>query len=119
MRLLSRFSSDSIVFLSNRGGKISFHVAVHGLWDLMGLDAETFEAELNDGRFMPRVVESERDAMRELSLSSAAEGKNFCASFRITNARGETVSLYLKTDYVHDEYSDVEYIVTLRRREEH
>ena len=118
MRLLSRFSSDSIVFLRNRGGRISFHVAVHGLRDLIGLDTEAFEAELNSGQFMLRVPEDERGAMRELSLSSAAAGTDFCSSFRITNARDEMISLYLKTDYVHDEYSDVEYIVTFRRREE-
>lgn len=117
MRLLSRFSSDSIVFMRHKGDSVTFQVAIHGLADIMGLDHDAFEAELNNLTFMQRVLEDDRPTLREFSLSTAARGENFCSSFRMVNARGETISLYLKTDYVHDDNTDVEYIVSFRRRE--
>ena len=117
MRLLSRFSSDSIIFMRSRSGHVSFQVAVNGLQEVLGLSTAEFEAELNSLAFMGRVVEEDRASLRCLSVSTATEGRDFQFPFRLKNARDEVVSLYLKTDYVHDENTDVEYIISIRRRE--
>ena len=117
MRMLSLFSSDSIVFLRNRKERYSFHVVVHGLHEDLGLDQAAFEAELNDQSFFRRIVEEDRAPLRQLSLDSEAHGEGFHVPFRLKNARGEVIALDLKTDYVHDENTDVEHIICFRRQE--
>ena len=117
MRMLSLFSTDSIVFLRNRKGKYSFHVVIHGLYADLGLDQAAFEEELNSQAFFNRIVEEERAGLRRLSLDSATQGQGFHVTFRLVNTRNEVITLDLKTDYVHDENTDVEYIICFRRRE--
>lgn len=119
MELLSRFSTDSIVFLRSHSAKERYQVAVHGLRDFLGLTQEDFQRELNTGRFSQRVEDSDlREQLREIARTSAAEKRSFHFSFRLKNARGEWVGLLVKTDYVHDEYSDVEHIVIFRKQED-
>ena len=116
MRLLSKFASESIVFLRNKDGGWYYQVIVHGLRSDIGLSQEEFERELNSGAFLSRLCTGEGERLRELS-GSLKDGKMPGMFLRMRNRAGEQVELYLKIDYVHDEYSNVEYILMFRMRE--
>ena len=115
MNLLSWFSTDSIIFLSKHDDHWSFQIPVHGLRDAMGLSKEELQQELNEGTFYQRLDESARQQLWKITMDSEEERKGFRFPFRMKNAVGEQVELYVKTDYVHDAYSDVEYIIMLRQ----
>ena len=114
MRLISAYSSSSMVFMRRKANGFSFQVVVHGLRDAMGLSAEEFEAELNDGRFYTRVDEDARQQLRNMGFHSEEVQKSFSFHVTITNARGEPVGMHMKADIVHDDYSDVVYILHFR-----
>ncbi|MBO4915488.1 MAG: EAL domain-containing protein [Oscillospiraceae bacterium] len=117
MRLLSKFSSESIVFLRRRGGKWLYQVVVHGLRNQMGISRSEFERELNDGSFQNRLSSESGDTLRELSTESIAQGKIPGSFLHMRCASGEYIDVYMKIDHVHDEYSDAEYILAFRLRE--
>ena len=118
MHLLSKFSSESIVFLRRRGVAWVYQVVVHGLRDRIGLSRSEFESELNSGEFLNRLSAS--DSARLRGLSDAPEdnpGKSPGSFLHMRGRDGADIELYLNIDYVHDEYSDVEYILAFRPRE--
>ncbi len=117
MRLLSKFSSESIVFLRHIGDKWKYQVVVHGLRDRMGLSGDEFELELNSGRFLERLEADEGARLNKLEKDKMKVGPTGVA-FKMTDQSGKKLELYLKIDYVHDEYSNVEYILMFRPREE-
>lgn len=119
MELLSRFSTDSIIFLRSHSAKERFQVAIHGLQDFLGLTQEEFQRELNAGLFSRRVEDPRiQEQLREITRTSASEKRSFHFAFRLKNARRKSVGLLVKTDYVHDEYSDVEHIIIFRKLED-
>ncbi len=117
MRLLSKFSSESIVFLRREGDILRYQVVVHGLRESMGLTKAAFERELNNGAFLARLRGETSGELRELIARDTENGTTGIA-FEMDDPAGKKLKLYLKLDYVHDEYSSVEYILAFRRREE-
>ena len=116
MRLLSKFSSETIVFLRRKGRTWQFQVIVHGLREAIGVSRTNFEYELNSGSLLNRLDRDDCVALMELSRSKAQESAPGFI-LHMTKDSGEPIELYLKIDYVHDEYSDVEYILMFRVRD--
>ncbi len=116
MRLLSEYSSETILFLLRHGETWEYRVVVHGLRDATGLDAKEFERELNEGNFY-RYVDSE--TMKKLTRLTVLDQprKGVGMGFHATSAAGEPLELFMKIDYVHDVDSEVEYILMLRLRD--
>ena len=116
MRLLSRFSSESIVFLRKEKSGWVCQVVVHGLEKKMGLSKDDFERELNQGGFYSRIEEKSKSALFHM-INLNEKTTDFGLPFRMTNANGELIEIYLKVDVVNDEYSNVARIVMFRTRE--
>ena len=118
MKLLSRFSSESIVFIRRVKDTTRAQVVVHGLERAMGLSVEAFEKELNQGGFYTRIAEEDRPSLKAL-VNTIGGGKNkerdLSLTFRILNARGEPLEIHLTVDVVHDEYSNVERIIMFQQ----
>ncbi len=117
MKLLSRFSSESIVFLRHYGDEWAYQVVVHGLRTVMGMSEAEFQRELNDGSFYQRMSDSDGEEMGEI-LVDAGVGASPGVSFLMRRDEGEPIRIYMKMDYVSDEYSNVEYILMFRLRED-
>ncbi|MBR3570581.1 MAG: EAL domain-containing protein [Oscillibacter sp.] len=118
MRLLSRFCSESIVFLRRRNGQWLSQIVVHGLEDAIGLSKEEFRRELDEGGFYRRFDDTAREILYAMLEASEEDELNFGFPARILNAKGDMEQLYVKIDFVHDEYSEVERILMFRKREE-
>ncbi len=114
MGLLARFSPETIIFLHRHENVSHFQVAVHGLEHVLEMTAESLQSELNARIFSRRLHNGKGSQLCELIASAVTEGKNLDTSFRMNNNRHETVHLHLTVTLVHDEYSDVEYILFLR-----
>lgn len=56
MKLLSDYSSDTVVFLAKGLKASSFKVIINGLEQYTGLDSKELEAELNSGSFFKRIA---------------------------------------------------------------
>ncbi len=117
MRLLSKFSSESIVFLRHIGDQWRYQVIVHGLRNDIGMTKTAFEKELNNGDFLTRLRSESGGEYRALTVKDTEEGTTGIA-FEMDDPEGRKLKLYLKVDYVHDEYSNVEYILMFRKRED-
>ncbi len=117
MKLLSDYSSESIVFMSRRGGRWRYQVAAHGLCDVLGLSVEEFERELNSGRFFRRLDEGAVEWLAELAQGEPPK-ESLGRRLVVENAKDGPAELFVKIDYVHDENSDVDYILALRLRED-
>ncbi len=114
MELLARFSPETVIFLHHHGNRSFFQVAVHGLEYVLGMSADFLQEELNDRIFCKRLHDGKGSQLCEAVTSAIQSGRNLDISFRLMNKRGETVHLHLTATLVHDEYSDVEYILFLR-----
>ena len=118
MELLSRFSSRSVIFLTQRYGKNSFEVVAHGLESVMKLSKAQFERELNDGTFYDRVCPEERKALFEQCMSTVPERKGFASHFTMNATDGTPLRLFIKADNVDEEDSDVKCIISIRNEQE-
>lgn len=118
MRLLSRFSSESVVFLRRRKGRWLSQIVVHGMEDVIGLSKEDFRKELDEGGFYRRFDDTAREILYAMLEASEEDELNFGFPARILNADGKAEKLYVKVDFVHDERSEVERILMFRKREE-
>ena len=115
MRLLSRFSTDSIIFMRRKHGEWRHYVVVHGLEGKLGMSAKTFEKAMNDKSFYSWVQGDAIDAIRKTISESLRDSLSFDFSFEVRlPATGETLKLHMKADHVNDESSKVEYICSLR-----
>lgn len=115
MNLISRFSSDSIIFLLRRKDKISFEVAAHGLEDEMGISKDQLEAELNSGSFYSRILPEDRMRLGKLSMDSLKMEKGFSTSFTMLDSHDRRIRYNIQSDYVNDETSDVKGILSIRK----
>lgn len=115
LRLLSDVSTDSIVFMRRRGVEWSFRVVIHGLAKAMGLSAEEFQYELNDGRFDQRMEPEVRKQYKQLILNTTTKTEMFSPPFNIIAADGHNLKMQIRFNCVHDENSGVEHILTFRR----
>ncbi len=114
VRLLSRVSRDSIVFMRCQENKWSARVVVHGLRDETGLTQEELQQEYDDGTFYQRVPEDLRKRLLRFLTASKTEQGEFSQPFRFRRPDGGEVDLKAWLYGVHDWSSGVEYILVLR-----
>ena len=117
MRLLSKYLASTVLFLSRTEEGLRYEVGIHGLSDLMGMDAETFQNSLNAGEFC-RYVQGSQDIPHwqytELFINQIRERQK---EFRICLPNGKNLRLIARADAVTDAKSAVVYIVSLRNAE--
>ncbi|MBR1820385.1 MAG: EAL domain-containing protein [Clostridia bacterium] len=118
MELLARYSSHTVVFLVQRHGNVAFEIAAHGMEQNLKLTKSRLEAELNSGEFYARVADGDRERLMRLCLDAIHDGKNFSARFTMRAADGADLDMFIKSDYVDDEASDVKCIISLRLADE-
>ena len=110
LRLISQYTSDTIVFMHKRTGGYRFDVAAHGLAELTGMTAEEVEAEFNDRSILERVDTETLEGMRDY----VAESLSSLLSFTVKNARGEDVAIVMKADVIDSPETDVIRILDFR-----
>ena len=118
MKLLSKYLSDCVILLIYRHGRVSFQVAAQGLEKEMGLTREKMEAELNSGRFFYHIGKDDRDRITAEIKRSIENRQNYSAQFDMAGAEGKILSLYLKSDFVDEQTSDVKSIISIECRQE-
>ncbi|MBE7008152.1 MAG: EAL domain-containing protein [Ruminococcaceae bacterium] len=114
MRLLSRLSLDTVMFLFRTDGERYFRVATHGLAKELGMGADELEKELNSGAFAARVAPEEREALRRYVEERGARMEDYSPPFTVKTARG-ALRLRLRVSSVLDKSGGAEHIVVLHK----
>jgi hypothetical protein len=114
IRLLSRATTDSVVFMRRRGDGWAFRVELYTLREQLGLTQEQLRLELENGSFYERIESDGRERLLAFAMESEAGPERFSEPFYVRSAGGESVPLRAWFDPVHDRDSGVEYIVVLR-----
>ena len=117
MEVLSRFYSNCIIFLTRRSDRYEFEVAAQGLEKEMGLSKEQLEEELNSTKFYARILPEYREGLLKKCMQ-APLGVSFSSRFEMLNNNGEAVNLYIRSDYVAEETSEVKCILVIARPQE-
>ncbi len=118
IRLLSRFSPETMIFLHRREGKSRFRVALHGLEAHLGLSAGQLQKELSTGAFRQRIREPGGASVCEALAGAVTADAPLSLLFTLAVPDGRPLLLRLQAMPVHDEYSDVDYLLILRIPEE-
>ena len=113
MRLLSRFSSDDVVFVRHKGDSYKYRVVIHGLESRMGLSGKEFEKLLNSGELYRSMPPDEAARLGEVTMAALENKQPFEFDFTVT-LNGRPLRLHMKNDHVDDKGSKVEYICTFR-----
>ena len=114
MRLLSAFSSDDVVFVSRKGDGYKYKVIIHGLEKRTGLSGKDFEKQLNSGELYRHMNPEEAERLRLVTRDALKEHRPMEYDFNLDLSNGDAVRLHMKTDYVQDSNSKVEFICTFR-----
>ncbi|MBR1821717.1 MAG: EAL domain-containing protein [Clostridia bacterium] len=114
MRLLSKFSSDDVVFVRRKGEGFKHRVIIHGLESRLGISAKAFEKALNSGELYGWVEPREVAGLAEVTRNAIQNQAPFEFDFTLTVPGGEPMKLHMKTDYVSDRSNKVEYICIFR-----
>ena len=112
MKLISRFSSDTVVFLRHIEDIWKFSVIVHGTKDALGLSRAELQDELDSMRILDRVDDATRRQLTE--MTHASENESASLQFKVTNVKGQPIELHLRIDAVNDPSSDVTAIFAFR-----
>lgn len=112
LRLVSRYSSDSLVLVSRIENKWVYRVASNGLANVLDLTPEKLEEELNNGEFAKKVLNREelKDFMQRAKVY-AEEKKNFQQTFLVRSGVGKTLGVHLQFIYVGNESDNVLYVM--------
>ena len=114
MRLLSKYSSDDMVFIRRKGDKWRHRVIVHGLEDRLGMTAREFENLLDSGEVL-QMLPSDAAQEVDLRITTALDSNRPVEErFTLTPPNAPPVRLHMKADPVHEKGSKVEFISTFR-----
>ena len=114
MRLLARFSSDSIIFTRRGESGLQRELVVHGLEARCGVSREEMEKALNDESFYRWTEGGKTFSPAALRRFFETHTGAFETEFMLHPPNGHHIRLYMKTDRVTDETMGVEYITVLR-----
>ena len=73
---------------------------------------------MNSGRFFYRIGRDDRDRITAEIKRSIENRQNYSAQFDMAGAEGKILSLYLKSDFVDEQTSDVKSIISIECRQE-
>ena len=118
MRLISQFSSDDVVFVRRKNGSYKYRVVVHGLEQKLGLSAKEFEKLLNSGDLYAMMDPEESKRLAGVTMAALKNHDSFEFEFTVNLPSGRAVALHMKSDYVSDANSKVEYICIFREAKE-
>ncbi len=114
MRLLGRFSTDDVVFVRRKSdNSYKYRVVIHGLASKMGLTGKEFEKLLNSGELYRSMPPEEAERLATVTMDALRSKHSFEFDFTIM-LNGRPLRLHMKSDYVDDESSKVEYICIFR-----
>lgn len=116
MKLLAKYSSDSIILFSRKNDRWKYKVIVHGLEKKLGLDQSQLKQALLTGDFYQWIHEPEQSRIRDLLVNDQSRQEPFDIDFMISLPGGNTEKLHLKADVVRDDHTNVEYICMLSAR---
>ena len=114
MRLLSKFSTDDVVFVRQKNGGWKYRVVVHGLKDKLGLTGKEFEQMLNSGDLFKRMDSAEAARLEEVTYAALDEKQPIEFDFTIQTPEKGDFRLHMKTNYVTDKASKVDFICFFR-----
>ena len=117
MRLLSQSLSDDVVFVRRKGESFKYRVVIHGLESKLGMTAKAFEKLLNSGELFRSLNADEAARLEEITVNALRDRKPVEFDFTFPTSNGP-VRLHMKTDYVKDRNSKVEFICLFREIEE-
>ncbi|MCR5294057.1 MAG: EAL domain-containing protein [Lachnospiraceae bacterium] len=115
MKLLCRFTSDSIVFRRRNKDGIRYEVIAHGLEKILGLSREDFERELGSGAFAERIAEQEE--ARRIFSDPEEDGMGMKRSVHIRTGGKEARQVDIELNAAKDAFSDVDQILVFRSAE--
>ena len=118
MEMIARYTSRTILFISQRAGREYYEVAAHGLEQCLGLSRGQLEEELNSGAYAARIVPEQRESLIRLIRENKSTRKGFTTSFSVCAAGGNALRLRITAYYVDDVQSDVKCILSLYLPEE-
>ena len=117
MRILSKYFTDTILFLRRVGQDLEFEVAVHGLDSQLGIDAAEFRRMLNSGEFC-KLVEGSRDIPHKRYTQLFVDSiLGTPREISVHLPDGKRLRLLARADRVSDEKTSIEYIIVLRLAE--
>lgn len=118
MMILSKYMAGTILLLRRTEGHLEYEVAVHGLYDDLGLDEKELEEALNGGTFCKWVKGYKDIPHHEYTEQFIKTILNAARDMEVTLPNGRTLILQAHADPAMDSYYDVEYIVDLRLKAE-
>lgn len=112
-KLIAKYSSDNIIFVSKISDKWQYSVMSHALSDLIGLNPKELEEELNNGEFAKRVTPQKdlKEFMKQVPNMPKEK------EFTILTNKNQKVKIHINIQYVGDESNNVEYILRTTKAE--
>ena len=117
MKLISKFSSDTIILLRVLGNSWQYKVIANGLEKELGITKDDFEKGLNDHSIFERVDPEAVPKFIDFAVASYKEKNSFYYDLKFRNKQNRYVDLRVRADSVDDEVSQVSYIVTVHLKE--
>ncbi len=114
MRLLSMFSSDDVVFVRRKDDGWKYRVVVHGLEAKLGMPAKEFERLLNSGELYRMLDPRDAGRMLEATRGAIESRRSFEVVFTLNLPGAAPLKMRMKTDFVSDKSTRVDFICTLR-----
>ena len=120
MQLLSKYSSNCLVFVEKRQKRFTFSVGAVGVMKEFGYTAEELEKELTESRFRYRVLPEDHEKMKANFEERMEKGKDFRVDFRMKekNLNGDMPVLSMRGIFINEEDSDVKCILSISRKNE-
>ena len=113
MSLLSRYSPYTVVFLTLEPHR-EFKVLFHGLSPVIGFDAKKLEQQMNSYAFFDRVSPEYRERFQSGVVDRLNRRESFVVRIGFITEAGRTINLIIYSDYVCDEATRIDYIITIR-----
>ena len=111
LALISKYSNDTIIFISIVDGKKIFRIAAHGLESVLGISAEKFEKAFNAGTIDPRIKPEDYQKIQDFYDSGEKE-KTFRFSVSLPG-KEEQLPIRARIVKVGDESNNVKYILNI------
>ena len=116
MELLSRFTSQTVLFLLYSQGEFSFEVVAHGLEKDLGLSRQQMTEELNANIFYKRLVPASERSFWNIAQTCADTRESSSDELKIRTCNGSLLSVIVDADYVDDALGDVRCILSMRKK---
>lgn len=114
LKLFSRFSAETAVFVVKQLDSWRFSVLFHGLEEPLGLSLEQLEEELNDGSFFLRAQSNSSREMRDAMTGEFSVDEYICQVFEVITQRGNTLKLSFCIDGNVNDYGEEIHSVTIK-----